>query len=334
MPGFGPVGSAPIGGSATGASQSSISAIAAGAVLVAAATIAAGTATGTTAGTAPGATLTGTSSIAAGSATGTAAGTAPGASLHGTSTIAAGTASGTVSANATAPGAALTGTSSIRAGAASGAIGGGTQQNTLTVPSSRIAVFAGRQRVVVFSGKAPVGVAKGSLDELWYVGDFTKDCGDSATSAASVTYVSAGVAVLVAPTLQGNLGVVKLGALDPAGGTFTFRVTCDNGEQFDRTIVLTVLDDRTHVFGKDPDDRRLYTFDFSADCALGTTSLASAQAPVVAGVTALSTATIQGNRAVVMIGGLADGENSCELTVLLANAEKLVRSIYFTAEPH
>jgi hypothetical protein len=208
----------------------------------------------------------------------------------------------------------------------------------ITVPASRTAKFAGRQRVAVFSTPAPVTLAKGALDELWYVGDFTKDATDAGTTAVSVDPVPGGAAVLVAPQLQGSLGVVKLGALDAsvAAPCFTFRVTLANGEQVDRTIKFTVLDDRTHVFGKDPDDKRFWALDFSADAALGAATLASVQAPVVAGVTSLATPTINGNTAIVKLGGLdvAGGANSCSLTAMLANGEKLVNTIYFNREDH
>jgi hypothetical protein len=213
---------------------------------------------------------------------------------------------------------------------------GGT--GTITVPASRTAVFASRQRVAVFSTPSPVTLAKGAQDELFIVGDFTKDLTDAATTAISVAPVSDGVAVLVAPQLQGMLGVVKLGAFDPnvVAPSFTFRLTLENGEQIDRTIKFTVLDDRTHVFGKDPDDKRYWAFNLAADAARGTTSLASVQAPVVAGVTSLATPTINGNTAIVKLGGLdvAGGANSCSLTALLANGEKLVNTIYFKQEEH
>jgi hypothetical protein len=213
---------------------------------------------------------------------------------------------------------------------------GGT--GTITVPASRTAVFASRQRVAVFSTPSPVTLAKGAQDELFIVGDFTKDLTDAATTAISVAPVSDGVAVLVAPQLQGMLGVVKLGAFDPSVTTpsFTFRLTLDNGEQIDRTIKFTVLDDRTHLFGKDPDDKRYWAFNLNADAVRGTTSLASVQAPVVVGVTSLATPTINGNTAIVKLGGLdvSGGANFCSLTAMLANGEKLVNTIYFNREDH
>jgi hypothetical protein len=228
------------------------------------------------------------------------------------------------------------GTATVTIAAAQPSQTGGT--GTITVPASRTAVFAGRQRVAVFSTPSPVTLAKGAQDELFIVGDFTKDLTDAATTAISVAPVSDGVAVLVAPQLQGMLGVVKLGAFDPnvVAPSFTFRLTLENGEQIDRTIKFTVLDDRTHVFGKDPDDKRYWAFNLAADAARGTTSLASVQAPVVAGVTSLATPTINGNTAIVKLGGLdvAGGANSCSLTALLANGEKLVNTIYFNREDH
>ena len=207
----------------------------------------------------------------------------------------------------------------------------------VTVPASRTAKFAANPRVAVFNTTRPVALTKGALDELWFVGDFTKDLTDAATTAASVVPVSAGVAVPQGPMLQGALGLVKLGAMSSGSGSFTFRVTCANGEVFDRTILLTAVDDRLWVFGKDPDDQRFYAFDFAADLALSAnTTLASVGMPVVVGVTALSAPSIQGQQVVMKFGGLAAGDavNSCGLPITFANGEKIYRSIYFIKEDH
>jgi len=215
----------------------------------------------------------------------------------------------------------------------------GSIPRPVTVSASRTARFAANPRVAVFNAARPVALSKGALDELWFVGDFTKELADAATTATSVVPVSAGVVVLEGPALQGVLGVVKLGALDASGANyFTFRVTCANGEQFDRTINLTAVDDRSWTFGKDPDDQRFYALDFAADLALSAnTTLAAVGAPVAAGVSALSTPAIQGTQVVIKFGGLATGAgaaNSCGLAVTFANGEKIYRSIYFTREDH
>jgi len=215
----------------------------------------------------------------------------------------------------------------------------GAIPRSVTVPSARVATFAANPRVAIFTAGRPVTLAKGALDELWFVGDFNKDLADSGTTAESVAPVSAGVAVLEGPTLQGALGVVKLGALDASGTNFfTFRVTCANGEVFDRTLALAAVDDRTWVFGKDPDDQRFYAFDFAADLALSAnTTLASVEAPVPVGVSMLSAPSIQGTQIVIKFGGLATGAgaaNSCSLPVTFANGEKIYRSIYFSREDH
>jgi hypothetical protein len=218
-------------------------------------------------------------------------------------------------------------------------LGDGSIPRPVTVPASRTAKFAANPRVAVFNTARPVALTKGALDELWFVGDFTKDLTDAATTAASVIPVSAGVAVLEGPALQGALGVVKLGALDASGQSyFTFRVTCANGEQFDRTITLAAVDDRSWVFGKDPDDQRFYALDLSSDLALSVnTTLSAVGSPFVAGVSALSAPAIQGALIVIKFGGLATGAgavNSCGLAVTFANGEKIYRSIYFNREDH
>jgi len=224
-------------------------------------------------------------------------------------------------------------------GAATGGSSDGSIPRPVTVPASRIAKFAANPRVAIFNTARPVALTKGALDELWFVGDFNKDLADSGTTAASVVPVSAGVAVLEGPELQGALGVVKLGALDASGTSyFTFRVTCANGEVFDRTITLTAVDDWTWVFGKDPDDQRFYAFDFAADLALSAnTTLASVGTPVPVGVSMLSAPSIQGMQVVIKFGGLGTGAgaaNSCSLPVTFANGEKIYRSIYFSREDH
>jgi predicted aconitase with swiveling domain len=176
---------------------------------------------------------------------------------------------------------------------------------------------------------------------LYFVGDFTKPLADGATTPAAVapiTLVPSGVVVLEGPVAQGSLMIAKLGAMDPAGGQVTFRLACANGEVIDGTVILTPLDDRSHVFGKDPDDHRYYALDVSADLALSTnTTLQSVQTPIVNGVSALAAPVIQGNKAIVLHGGLdlTDGAtNSSELVMTLATSEVIYRTIYFSRQDH
>jgi hypothetical protein len=275
-----------------------------------------GSAIGQAVAIALGAALVATSGMSGGSAVGASAGRAGGASLAALSAIVGGTAVG------------------------GSAPAGGSTTPIITVPAHRIAQFASRSRVVVFDGKAPVSMPKAALDELYVVGDFTKDLGGSNTTAANVTPLLAGVTLLEGPSIQGNHIVVKLGGFDTTPGArnfFTFRVASANGEIFDRTIEFTLADDRSHMFGKDPDDQLFHAFDLTADSTFGASVPMSVGAPVVAGVAALSTPAIQGKLIILKIGGmdLADGAaNWCELPVIFANSEKVVRRIYFNREDH
>jgi hypothetical protein len=215
-----------------------------------------------------------------------------------------------------------------------------TGTSNITVPASRTAYFAGRSRVAVFTDTGPVKLTKGINDQVYIVGDFTKPLADGATTATSVEIVNASTSLSIpeGPIAQGSLMVAKIGAFDPSGGQFTFRVTCVNGEVIDGTVLLTALDDRSQVFGKDPDDKRFFALDVSADLALsGNTSIATIQTPTGVGVTALSVPAIQGGKAVVLIGGLdlADGAtNSCELVMTLASTEVIHRTVYFSRQDH
>lgn len=212
--------------------------------------------------------------------------------------------------------------------------------STITVPASRTAVFAANARVAVFNTPAPITMKKGALDEWYVTADFTKDCTDGATTLQSIAPVSGGVAVLEMAPPQGFLGLVKLGAIDLAVASpyFTFRLTLANGEIVDRTILLIVADDRMHSFGKDPDDRRFFAIDVSADLALSAnTTLASVQTPVVAGVSSTMTPVIQGKQVIVQAAGLATADgavNSLGVMMVLATGEKVYRTIYFTREDH
>jgi hypothetical protein len=202
------------------------------------------------------------------------------------------------------------------------------------VPASRTAVFAGHPRIAVFNGTGPVTLKKVAEDQLYFAGNFTKDLTDGATTATSLAYVASGVNVLEGPDLQGTMCAVKLGGL----GQFTFRITCADGEVIDGTIILTAANDSPQVFGKDPDDKRYFAFDVSADLALSSnTTIASVQTPVAIGVSSPATPAIQGSKAIVMLGGLdlTDGAtNSCKLTMTLANSEVINRTAYFSRQDH
>lgn len=82
-------------------------------------------------------------------------------------------------------------------------------------------------------------------DKKYYVADVSKDLTDGATTAVDVEALVTGVTILEAAEVQGSLMVVKLGGLDTspnASNSCTFRVTCANGEQFDRTIYFKAVD--------------------------------------------------------------------------------------------
>lgn len=83
-------------------------------------------------------------------------------------------------------------------------------------------------------------VDKDPDDKLFYVANVTKDLTDSGTTAVSFEAVVSGVTVLAQAAPQGPSGgllAVKLGGFGEDDNTFcTFRVTCANTEQFDRTI--------------------------------------------------------------------------------------------------
>lgn len=89
-------------------------------------------------------------------------------------------------------------------------------------------------------------IDKDPEDKRYYVADVTNDLTDSDTTATSVECVVAGVTVLEGPSIQAGKIVVKLGGLDTASSGAvnycTFRVTCANSEQFDRTIYFNRVD--------------------------------------------------------------------------------------------
>jgi hypothetical protein len=259
------------------------------------------------------------------------------------------TAASSQSAAGNAPGAALTGTGTISPGSASAQ---SAPSGTITVPTSRTAVFGSGSRVIPFGtestapsvGPGPYWknsrwtVDKVAADKLFYVGDISRDLADSGTTAASVTAIAVGATVLVAPVLQGNLIVIKIGQLDTsvnAVNYVTLRVVCADGEQFDRTIYFNPASGGTWTFGKDPDDQRFYAIDVSADLRYSSSTLSSAATPTVAGVSSLIPPTIQGNLAIVKVGGLDvtnNPTNSCLLPLTFASGEQIFRTIYFTRQ--
>lgn len=142
------------------------------------------------------------------------------------------------------------------------------------VPVSRVVVFGGGSRVVTFGGGTRVvsfdvpwaGQSKGPnmtnapepyfKDGKWwvdkdpdeqsfYVANIAKELSDRGTTAASVVPVVKGVEILIQPQIQGNFVVIKLSGLDVAPGAenlWTARVTCANGERFDRTMYFNRVD--------------------------------------------------------------------------------------------
>jgi hypothetical protein len=88
-------------------------------------------------------------------------------------------------------------------------------------------------------------IDKDPNDKLYYVGNISQALIDSATTAVDVEAIVEGVEVLEGPELQdgpglpaGSLIAIKLGGMGDEGtdSFCTFRVTCANTEQFDRTI--------------------------------------------------------------------------------------------------
>lgn len=84
-------------------------------------------------------------------------------------------------------------------------------------------------------------------DMLWYVADVTAQLADSGTTATAFTTIPAGVTVLSAGVPQGDRGGLlpaKIQGQANANGELkcTFRVTCANGEQFDRTMYFKKVD--------------------------------------------------------------------------------------------
>ena len=142
------------------------------------------------------------------------------------------------------------------------------------VPAARVVVFGGGSRVVTFGGGTRVvnfdvpwtgqsiganmtnapepyfkdgkwWVDKDPDEESFYVANITKELTDRGTTAASVVPVVKGVEILIQPQIQGNFVVIKLAGLDVSPNAENFwvaRVTCANGEKFDRTMWFNRVD--------------------------------------------------------------------------------------------
>jgi hypothetical protein len=215
-----------------------------------------------------------------------------------------------------------------------------------TVAESRRVAFPGGTRVVAF-GTVPGAVTpnapfleaerwwseKHPLDERYWVADITIDLDERATTATSVERIVAGVTVLEEPVIQGKLIPVKLGGFNAATGAInycTFRVTCANGERFDRTIWFK-QPVGTWWINKDADDQSYYVADIGNDLIdSGTTATAVKAFPV--GVVELVPAVIQGPLILVKLGGmdtLPAGVNYCDFRIDCANGERFYRSMQF-----
>jgi hypothetical protein len=215
-----------------------------------------------------------------------------------------------------------------------------------TVAESRRVAFPGGTRVVAFGSvpgartpNAPYLEAgkwwseKHPLDERYWVANLTIDLAERGTTAVSVEAIVAGVTVLQQPVIQGKLIPVKLGGFNAATGAVnfcTFRVTCANGERFDRTIWFK-QQVGSWSLEKDADDESYFVADISNDLADSNTSATQVKALPV-GVVELVPAVIQGSLILVKLGGmdtLPAGVNYCDLRIDCANSERLYRTIQF-----
>lgn len=84
-------------------------------------------------------------------------------------------------------------------------------------------------------------------DKLYYVANVTNQLADSATTAVAFEVIPQGVEVLEQGAPQGERGgllPVKLTGMGPndTESFCTFRVICENTEQFDRTIYFNRVD--------------------------------------------------------------------------------------------
>jgi hypothetical protein len=215
-----------------------------------------------------------------------------------------------------------------------------------TVAESRRVAFPGGTRVVRF-GTQPSSVtpnapylqagkwwtAKHPLDERYWVADITIDLAERGTTAVSVEPIVAGVTVLQQPVIQGKLIPVKLGGFNAATNAAnfcTFRVTCANGERFDRTIWFK-QQVGVYSLSKDADDQSYYVGDIGNDLVDSNTT-ASAVLALPVGVEVLVPAVIQGSSILVKLGGmdtLPAGVNYCDLRIDCANSERFYRTIQF-----
>jgi hypothetical protein len=215
-----------------------------------------------------------------------------------------------------------------------------------TVAESRRVAFPGGTRVVKFGSvptarlpNAPYVEAgrwwseKHPLDERYWVADITIDLAERDTTAKSVVALEAGVTVLEQPVIQGKLIAVKLGGFNAAVGAVnfcTFRVTCANGERFDRTIWFK-QQVGSWSLNKDADDESYFVADISNDLADSNTTAAQVNALPV-GVVELVPAAIQGPLILVKLGGmdtLPAGVNYCDLRIDCVNSERFYRTIQF-----
>lgn len=215
------------------------------------------------------------------------------------------------------------------------------------ITASRKIVFPGGTRVVPF-GTRPSSVISGApsyeagkwwsdkhpLDERYWVADISVDLAEADSTAVSVDPIVAGVTVLEQPDIQGTLIPIKLSGLDMTSGAVnycTFRVTCANGEQFDRTIWFRPQQGKWELL-KDPEDKRFYVADVENDLVDSNTTAISATA-VPVGVSELVPAQVQDNLIVVKLGGMdtsPDPTNYCTLRIECANGERFYRTIHFT----
>jgi len=215
-----------------------------------------------------------------------------------------------------------------------------------TVAESRRVAFPGGTRVVAFGTVPSAAVpnapyleagrwwcAKHPLDERYWVANITVDLDERKTTAVSVEAIPAGVTVLQQPVIQGKLIPVKLGGFNAATGAVnfcTFRVTCANGERFDRTIWFK-QQVGSWSLNKDADDESYFVADISNDLADSNTTAAQVKAFPV-GVVELVPAAIQGPLILVKLGGmdtLPAGVNYCDLRIDCANSERFYRTIQF-----
>ena len=215
-----------------------------------------------------------------------------------------------------------------------------------TVAESRRVAFPGGTRVVAFGSSpaarmpnAPYFEAgkwwseKHPLDERYWVADITIDLAERKTTATSVVAIVAGVVVLEQPVIQGKLIPVKLGGFNAATGAAnfcTFRITCANGERFDRTIWFK-QQVGSWSLEKDADDESYIVADISNDLADSNTTASAVLAQPV-GVGVLVPAAIQGSLILVKLGGmdtLPAGVNYCDLRIDCANGERFYRTIQF-----